>query len=122
MTKINDISQITVGCEIFDLEGELCHVSSIINNTIEPVIVVQHYPHTKWYVSEVTCDKCGAESKLKFTSTSAEKHICSNQIKVNDNFYTCGGKKYTEIRRRSTGIKCKGNFLWADFVKEFKLC
>ena len=87
----------------------------------EHIIQVQHYPSTKWYKAEVKCDKCGGLTTLTFTATTAEKLVCSHNIQVNENFYACNGKKYTEVKRRHTGIKCSSIYTWGDFIKEFKL-
>jgi len=45
---------------------------------------------------------------------------CTHQIQVGEKAYSCDGKKYTEINRRHTGIACKGNHLWGDFIKEYQ--
>jgi hypothetical protein len=120
MTKITDISQIKVGDSVIDTDGQISHIHSIIENKVEPVIILQHYPNKKWYIANVKCDKCSGEAKLRFTSLSAEKFICTHQIQVGEKFYSCGGKKYTEINRRHTGIACKGNHLWLDFIKQYQ--
>jgi hypothetical protein len=122
MTKITDISQIKVDESVVDSDGQISHIVSIVENKIEPVIILQHYPNKKWYIANVKCDKCSGEAKLRFTSLSAEKFICTHQIQVGEKTYNCGGKKCTEINRKHTGITCKGNHLWADFIKEFQLC
>lgn len=121
MKQITTLSNIKIGCELIDNDGQIHHVLEINAGTIEPVIKLQHYPHTKWYVAEVKCDKCGGNSQLKFTSTSGEKLVCSHQIQKEDKFYPCGGKRYTEISRRPTGIKCTGYLLWGDLVKLYQL-
>jgi len=121
MKKIQSINDIQIGSELIDSEGEIHHVVEILASNIEAVVVLQHYPHTKWYIAEVKCDKCGGHSTLRFTATSAEKLVCGHTIQKGDNFYSCGGKKYTEVNRRSTGIKCKGNVLWNDLIKLYQL-
>ena len=120
MEKIVSLEQIKIGSELIDSDGQIHHVLEIIPSNIEAVIVLQHYPNTKWYMAEVKCDKCSGNSVLKFTSTSAEKLVCSHTIQKGDNFYACGGKKYTEVSRKPIGIKCKGNILWNDLVKNYQ--
>ena len=119
--KIQSLDQIQIGSELVDAEAQIHHVLAINTKGTEAVVTVQNYPHTSWYVTEVKCDKCGGISYLKFTSTSSEKLVCSHTIQKENNFYACNGKKYTEVSRRPTGIKCTSNILWADFIKQFNL-
>jgi len=87
----------------------------------EDMILVQHYPNTKWYIADVKCEKCSGESKLRFTSTSVDKFVCTNQIEKNNNLYNCGAKRFVEVSRKTTGIATKKNYAWSNFVKEFEL-
>ena len=119
--KIQSINDIQVGTELVDNEGQIHHVMAINTASIEEVIQLQHYPNTKWYLAEVKCDKCGGISYLKFTSTSSEKLVCAHSIQKEGNTYSCGSKKYTEISRKSTGIKCTGYVLWGDLIKLYQL-
>jgi len=131
MTKITNIDILSVGADIFDENGELCHILKIITkeDILENMIEVQHYPSSKWYKIEVKCDKCGGTSILTHTATIQEKLICihkvtgipKNQLFPVEKHYTCGGKKYTEIKRRNTGIPCVGIYACGDFIKKFKL-
>ena len=134
MAKIN-IDTLKIGTEVFDETGELCHIYYITLQGMtfpqEHMIKIQHYPNSKWYKAEVKCDKCGGISTLTHTATIDEKLICghkiskqiipSNQLFPVEKFFTCGGKKYTEIKRRSTGIPCVNIYSWNDFIKIFKL-
>lgn len=157
--KITDITQIKIGTEIIDSDGQVCHVSglslkgSIKSNCVHQLLLfpligkqddwyteqetfiqekmfttpqehgirVQHYPNKKWYIADVKCVKCNGLTKLKFTSTSAEKFVCTHTIEVNENFYTCSGKKFEEITRRYTGISVNSSYSWVDFIKEFTI-
>ena len=170
MKKITNIDTLKIGAEIFDENGELCHIKDItlkgsistLNTThqlhlfpligvselsswyedqesyihekvmINPqdhIITVQHYPSSKWYKAEVKCDKCGGISTLTNTTTTIEKFVCTHKIPgipkgqlfPIESCYTCGGKKYTEIKRRSTGITCVNIYSCSDFIKTFKI-
>ena len=103
-------------------ENQEERIKESYTNPTEHCIEVQLYPNKKWYIANVKCDKCSGEAKLRFTSTTAEKFICTHQIQKGENTYNCGGKKFTEVSRKHTGVPCKNTYLWSDFVKEFKLC
>ena len=105
-------------------EQEKYVIDKVFTNPQEDYVYVQHYPNKKFYDALIKCDKCDNLSNLSVEpidkSKTQEKFICSSSIKVNENFYTCKGKKYTEIKRKYKGIPCVNIYTWENFIKKFK--